>query len=60
LAQPTYTQLRANMSTYQAFGGAEQLNLPRLFVFDATGRPTAAFAAMNVQATNRAITNAVS
>lgn len=59
-ARPTYLQLRADMSTYHAFGGdAQQLNLPRLFVFDANGEPTAAFAAMNVQETNRAIASVV-
>lgn len=59
-ARPNYTQLRADMSTYAAFGGdAAQLNLPRLFIFDASGRPRAAFAAMNVQAANRAIAGIV-
>ena len=58
-ARPNYTQLRGNMATYHAFGGeAERLNLPRLFVFDVTGRPTAAVAAMNVPETNRAIASA--
>ncbi|MBX3430662.1 MAG: TlpA family protein disulfide reductase [Hyphomonadaceae bacterium] len=58
--RPTYKQLRADMSTYQAFGGAAQLNLPRLFVFDATGRPTAAFGAPDAPAVNRAIAQVVS
>ena len=59
-ARPTYLQLRADMSTYHAFGGdALQLNLPRLFIFDANGQPTAAFAAMNVQAANRAVASVV-
>lgn len=57
--RPAYTQLRADMSVYQAFGGDAQLSLPRLFVFDASGRPTAAFAAMNVQDVNRAIARVV-
>ena len=58
--RPTYLQLSADMSTYHAFGGdAQQLNLPRLFIFDATGQPTTAFAAMNVQETNRAIASVV-
>lgn len=58
--RPTYTQLRADMATYQAFGGEAQLNLPRLFVFNATGRPTAAFAAFDAPAVNRAVANVVS
>lgn len=58
--RPTYTQLRADLPTYQAFGGEAQLNLPRLFIFDATGRPTAAFGAFDAPAVNRAIANVVS
>lgn len=58
--RPTYTQLRADVATYQAFGGEAQLNLPRLFIFDATGRPRAAFGAFDAPAVNRAIANVVS
>ncbi|MBK8545547.1 MAG: TlpA family protein disulfide reductase [Caulobacteraceae bacterium] len=58
--RPTYTQLRADVATYQAFGGEAQLNLPRLFIFDATGRPTAAFGAFDAPSVNRAISNVVS
>ena len=58
--RPTYTQLRADMATYQAFGGEAQLNLPRLFVFDANGRPTAAFGAFDAPTVNRAVANVVS
>ncbi|MCX7357899.1 MAG: TlpA disulfide reductase family protein [Alphaproteobacteria bacterium] len=58
--RPTYTQLRADVATYQAFGGEAQLNLPRLFIFDATGRPTAAFGAFDAPTVNRAISNVVS
>ena len=58
--RPTYTQLRADVPTYQAFGGEAQLNLPRLFIFDATGRATAAFGAFDAPAVNRAIANVVS
>lgn len=38
-----YTQLRGDIAAYQAFGGGSQILLPRLFVFDAHGRPTRAF-----------------
>ena len=58
--RPTYTQLRADVATYQAFGSEAQLNLPRLFIFDATGRPTAAFGAFDAPSVNRAISNVVS
>jgi thiol-disulfide isomerase/thioredoxin len=39
----SYTQLRGDIGAYQAFGGGEQILLPRLFVFDRVGQPTAAF-----------------
>ncbi|MGD9981469.1 MAG: TlpA disulfide reductase family protein [Hyphomonadaceae bacterium] len=58
--RPTFTQLRADMSTYRAFGGsATQLTLPRLYAFDATGRPTAAFGAVTVGQINRAAASIV-
>lgn len=38
-----YTQTRGDLAAYQAFGGGQQILLPRLFVFDASGRATAAF-----------------
>jgi len=60
--RPNYTQLRASMATYQAFGGGEQLNLPRLFVFNANGRPTAAFSGFggrSTRAVDRAIASVV-
>jgi cytochrome c biogenesis protein CcmG/thiol:disulfide interchange protein DsbE len=38
-----YTQLRGDLAAYQSFGGGEQILLPRLFVFDRIGQPTAAF-----------------
>ena len=59
-ARPTYMQLRADIATYQAFGGEAQLNLPRLFIFDATGRPSAAFGAFDAPTVNRAIATVVS
>lgn len=60
--RPTYMQLRASMATYQAFGGGEQLNLPRLYVFAADGRPAAAFAGYGeggLRAIDRAIERVV-
>jgi thiol-disulfide isomerase/thioredoxin len=51
-----YTHLRADVAVYQAFGGPEQLNLPRLYVFDAQGRPSAAFGGVTVQDINHAVT----
>ncbi len=38
-----YAQVRGDLSAYQAFGGGGQILLPRLFVFDRVGQPTAAF-----------------
>lgn len=38
-----YAQTRGDEAAYQAFGGGPQVLLPRLFVFDANGRATAAF-----------------
>jgi len=58
--RPNYTQLRADMAAYHAFGGhARELTLPRLFVFAADGRPTAAFGAYNGATTFRAIDRAI-
>ena len=57
--RPNYTQLRADMSTYQAFGGAEALNLPRLYVFNASGQPVAAFGAVTTQQIDRAAASVV-
>lgn len=44
LARPNYTQLRGDFETYAAFDRGLSIGLPRLFVFDAAGAPTAAFA----------------
>jgi len=54
-----YTQLRGDVTTYQAFGGGAQIVLPRLFVFGADGRPTAAFGRYNGRATLREVDRAV-
>jgi thiol-disulfide isomerase/thioredoxin len=54
-----YTQVRGDLAAYQAFGGGEQILLPRLFVFDASGAPTAAFGRYFGNATLRQIDRAV-
>lgn len=39
-----YTQLRGNTATLQAFDRGPRLAIPRLYIFDASGRATDAFA----------------
>lgn len=58
--RPNYTQLRASMATYHAFGGhPQELSLPRLFVFAADGQPVAAFGRYDGASTFRAIDRAI-
>jgi thiol-disulfide isomerase/thioredoxin len=59
LVRPNYPQLRGDMATYRAFGGGEELRLPRLYVFAADGRPAAAFGRYDGAATFRAIDRAI-
>jgi peroxiredoxin len=42
-AQMTFTQALEGQPLYQTMTGQERLALPRTFVFDAAGQPTAAF-----------------
>lgn len=54
-----YTQARGDQAAYQAFGGGPQILLPRLFVFDANGRATAAFGRHDGNRTLREVDRAV-
>lgn len=56
-----YVQLLGDFALYSAFNGGDAavIALPRLFVFAADGRPTAAFGRYNGAATLRQIDNAV-
>ena len=54
-----YTQVRGDVAAYQAFGGGAQILLPRLFVFDASGHPVAAFGRYFGAATLRQVDQAI-
>jgi thiol-disulfide isomerase/thioredoxin len=54
-----YTQVRGDAAAYRAFGGGEQILLPRLFVFDADGQPIAAFGRYFGGATLRQVDRAI-
>ena len=54
-----FAQVRGDAATYAAFGQGAALLLPRLFVFDAEGRPVAAFGRYFGGETLRAIDRAV-
>jgi len=54
-----YMQVRGDIGAYTAFGGGDNIELPRLFVFDAGGRPIAAFDRYLGPATSRRIDDAV-
>lgn len=59
-ARTNFTQLRADMPAYVAFGGdADRIRLPRLYVFAADGRPAAVFGRYNGAATLRTLDRAV-
>lgn len=54
-----YDQARGDLSAYQAFGGGDQILLPRLFVFSSEGRPIAAFGRYFGGATLRQVDRAI-
>ena len=53
-----YAQVRGTAEAYAAFGGGEQIMLPRLLVFDRRGRPVAAFDRYVGEQTSRRIDEA--
>lgn len=54
-----YVQVRGTAEAYAAFGGGNQIMLPRLFVFGRTGQPIAAFDRYLGEQTSRRIDDAV-
>lgn len=54
-----YAQVRGSAEAYAAFGGGDQITLPRLFVFARNGRPLAAFDRYLGEQTSRRIDDAV-
>jgi hypothetical protein len=54
-----YAQARGTVEAYAAFGCGEEITLPRLFVFDRSGRPLAAFDRYLGEQTSRRIDEAV-
>lgn len=54
-----YAQVRGTAEAYAAFGGGDQIMLPRLFVFARDGRPIAAFDRYLGEQTSRRIDDAV-
>jgi thiol-disulfide isomerase/thioredoxin len=54
-----YDQVRGTAEAYAAFGGGDEITLPRLFVFARNGRPVAAFDRYLGEQTSRRIDEAV-
>lgn len=54
-----YAQVRGTAEAYAAFGGGDEITLPRLFVFGRHGRPLAAFDRYLGEQTSRRIDEAV-
>lgn len=54
-----YTHVSGTVDAYAAFGGGDQITLPRLFVFARNGRPMAAFDRYLGEQTSRRIDEAV-
>ena len=54
-----YAQVRGTVEAYAAFGGGNEIMLPRLFVFGRNGRPIAAFDRYLGEQTERRIEEAV-